>query len=748
MSDNESKTEFTLDLDAKEMIHGLMSVKEHIAEIGETKNLAGLTEGLLEVSKLVGVVGVAFLALKTTVDAVFEAEHIRQINLQFEAMAANAGIVGDELKEGLVGAAKGLVDDTEILQAANKAMVEMGESAEKLPQIMELARKATAVFGGDLVSNFETINQAIANGQTRMLKHLGLNIDVKKANEEYAASLGITASQLSETDKKQALLNAVLEKGKKSFKDVNESVLEANNTWKMFKTTMSQVGETITLAIEKTAGPTIRSFLKDLTTAAIEFRDSITAKFGEGSEKIVATSKVLEREFTQLTNKLNELDKSGQTFFNGSWVTKGSKLADIAAEQMRARMEEIRKELDKTNASIKKAHEEQKAIVDGKSEGRPDAEHGDQKKIAQDKAKFEQDMVRMHQEALQSQIAATHSWAEKERLALEQVAVEAQKYAAKKQQISSDEHLNSKQKHSLLLAEEEAYQARLTELEVKRSQEKQMHLQEQMRMTQDSAMFERMIEEQKDQARVMRDQQLLLIEQNKALSDQDKRNQSLQIEQEYQAQITQIQMNAYQEREAMLQRWVYSSNNAAEQFARGFASASQKAANDLANFGKQGQMVFGMLTNHVSNAFMQMGEGSKKGSQVMREAMFGLIADIAQYYGQMMIATSIFPPNPPVFAAGAGLLVLAGYLRSQARGKSGGMSFSGGGSGMGDIGGVPSTFSSAEQLKQNTKDAKAVHLEVHGNIFDTESTRQRITELVRQSVDSTDFSITRVGGGI
>ena len=159
---SEKETKFKLSLDNKEFIESALHSKESIMSLGEAKNLTGLVEGLTKVGVTLGVVGVAAWGIKTAFETVFEGEEIRQINKEFDVLTEKAGIATDSLKEGLVKAAGGLVDDTELLKAANKAIIEMGNSAQRLPEVMELARKSTAVFGGDLAQNFETMNQAIA----------------------------------------------------------------------------------------------------------------------------------------------------------------------------------------------------------------------------------------------------------------------------------------------------------------------------------------------------------------------------------------------------------------------------------------------------------------------------------------------------------------------------------------------------------------------------------------------------------
>jgi len=272
---DESELKFKLDLDNKAFIEKMLASKGAISELGEAKNFTALTSHLLEVGAVVGTVGVAFLALKTTMDTVFEAENIKAINAQFELLSLNAGISTETLRDGLVKAAAGLVDDNELLAAANKALVSLGAEAGQIPQVMELARKATSVFGGDLVGNFEMMNQAIATGNMRLLKHIGIKIDQKKAYEDFAKEHNIAVELLTEDAKKQAIMNAVLEKGNTQFKGVNPNIKEATNLWQEMKTTLTDTKDIIVLAYDKFMGPTVINGFKILNGWLTTLKDNI-----------------------------------------------------------------------------------------------------------------------------------------------------------------------------------------------------------------------------------------------------------------------------------------------------------------------------------------------------------------------------------------------------------------------------------------------------------------------------------------
>lgn len=746
----DDKETFVLDLDTKDFVKKALHAKDTVEGLGDASNLEGLLAGLTKTTMVLGVVGVAAFAVKAAFETVFDAEEIKKVNTQFEQLAGNAGIVASELKEGLVGAAKGLADDTAILGAANKALVEMGGSADKLPEVMELARKATSVFGGDLIDNFDKMSSAIATGNTKMLKHMGIIVDTDKAQKTYAASLGIAASELSEAGKRQAIMNAVLEKGQDAFKGVSENADSAITTWQQLKVTISQVTETFVLAFDKVLGPSVKTFLKSLSGWAGEFKTIINAGFGQGVEQADAKAKVLQDRIQALKATIIDLEQKqmGHVF-------------DPIPGDTNARMKAATAELQKIEAEYaaatgkaKELHAEEQA----KGEGAAAAGGGKESAVNTDaqlknRAAFESEILRLRKERIAEEMKLTESSMVLERgFEAERVNMAAETNA-KVLKIQASEQFSAKQKNELIAAEYQNLQLKLAEMDVRALEAKKRLNQEQIQLSDNSTQYESLANERRLLNKQEYEAKIQMIEMNKDLNEQQKQSAKVQQEEMYRMQTLAQEEEFTRQRMAMTDRWVAHGNNAADQWAKGFARGSMQAQQQMANFGAQGTMVMGMFTNHAANAFIELGEGSKKGSDIMRDAVYGMIADVAVYYGTMMLAAGLFPPNPVALAGGAALLVLAGVLKGKMKKGGAGAGFGGGsiGAGGGELGGGMS-FQGGESpigfAQQQQRQSKSVSITVQGNYFETEQTRTKMTDLVREAMDSTDFSIRRVGGGI
>lgn len=281
MANDDNNLSFQLDLDSDSFVESAKKALESIKQIGEggEGGLSSLLGTFSEVGVALGVAAVAVGAFKESLDLSIEGEEIQRIQNQFDTLTAQAGISGEALKSGLEKSADGLVSTTELLKTANTALVQMGASANQLPQIMELARKSTALMGGDLESNFAGITNAIERGNVRMLQHMGIVIDQKKAYQTYAQSIGVTAGELSKAGRQQAILNAVLAAGGEQFKGVNPQLGEVTGSFARLKVALTEFGEAFVVIFEKVVGPALAKALQGVTFLVDGVRKGMTGMF-------------------------------------------------------------------------------------------------------------------------------------------------------------------------------------------------------------------------------------------------------------------------------------------------------------------------------------------------------------------------------------------------------------------------------------------------------------------------------------
>lgn len=457
MADDSNKLSFLLDLDVKEFTENVLKAKGSIEKLGSEENLSGLIEGLTKVAPILAAAGIAAFAFKSAIDLTVEGETIERVNHQFELLSLNAGIAPEKLKNGLELASGGLISTTDLLKIANEALVKMGSGAEKLPQLLELARKASSVFGGDAKSNFETISNAIANGNVKQLASLGLKVDMVKAEKDFAKSINSTVEELSLAGKQQSLLNAVLQEGNKSYAGISTDSKTATSSLQLMKTAFVEIGETFTLVFEKTIGPGVRSFLSTFAGLAKQLKQTVQSEVGEGAEKAAAKIGLMKDKIIETEKILEKLKATGGKGLDGGYSAEN----EARLKLLPAKLEEYRAELVKLEGAHKSIGktietENQKAItgIDKVSNARfVDLEKSKKQKIA-----FEGEMAKLDKaDALEKQknvqsLLQIEQAVNKQRLVNERAHIDA---IAK---IKANDHLSTSQKGKLEVAENQRFQ--------------------------------------------------------------------------------------------------------------------------------------------------------------------------------------------------------------------------------------------------------------------------------------------------
>jgi hypothetical protein len=107
-------------------------------------------------------------------------------------------------------ASQGLVTDFELIQSANKALA-LGISQDDIPKLLEVATARSKLLGVSASKAFEDITTGVARNSKQILDNLGIVVDLDKAYQDYAVSVGKTADSLTEAEKKQALINNTIQ---------------------------------------------------------------------------------------------------------------------------------------------------------------------------------------------------------------------------------------------------------------------------------------------------------------------------------------------------------------------------------------------------------------------------------------------------------------------------------------------------------------------------------------------------------
>lgn len=669
----DEKQTLKLDLDSRDFIAGINKASDALGSLASGDKLSGLISQLGIVGKAVGVIIAAGAALKGALDLTLEAEEVAKINRQFEVLAENVGVSANEIRDGLAKAVAGLADDTDVLKAASQAMITLGDASGRMVELMQLARSVTSVMGGDLIENFDKIAMAIGTGNTRILRQIGLNVDAKTAMVEYAKATNQAVAALTENERRQALANAVIEKGRTVLAGTAEDSASATLTLKRIGVEFKQLAETGAILFDRAFGDAIRAGLEKFKSALQSVNLTLRETFGTEAEKASAKSDLLRKRVKDLSDEIAEFEEYAKT------VSRSDPYGYSRFVVRQHQINQVREELKKYRAELDALPPEKTGPTEGDSKSvKITEEEAAKKRLIV--TKFEADVAALRMQRIDSEIAASDSALEIEQL-----------FQTKKLAISEAAEL-------------------------------------QIKALKDQAMID-------DPARSM-DVSMKIEE----------------IERKKVAEILRLEQNLFEQKVLWMEQEARLRARTSEGFAAGFKSAAARASVDVGNFAKLGSLAFSSFQTSAVSALMEIGSGSKSAADAMKGFMFGALADIAEAQGRIMVAKA-FLGDFASGAAGAALLVLAGFLRSQARSAPGGVGGGGGaaepGTGVGQLGGfMPAApDQSALQDAERSRPKREVTIQIQGHYLDTEGSRRALMEMIRQETDATSFKYVEIGQG-
>jgi hypothetical protein len=129
-----------------------------------------------------------------------------------QGLAASFGQSADGMLDALKRASNGTIAEYDLMLGANKAMMlGVAQNADQLEGIMKVALSRGAAMGLSTTQAFDNLVTGLGRGSALILDNLGITMDsLRVAEESYAASVGKTTEALTDQEKKQAMVNAVL----------------------------------------------------------------------------------------------------------------------------------------------------------------------------------------------------------------------------------------------------------------------------------------------------------------------------------------------------------------------------------------------------------------------------------------------------------------------------------------------------------------------------------------------------------
>lgn len=125
----------------------------------------------------------------------------------------------DEMRK----ATGGEVADIDLITAKNRALQkDLILTDHQFGSVSAAAKMYADALGIDTKEALDSLIDGLATGRVKMLQHAGIMVDAKKATDDYAASIGVLADQLTDEEKLHAIQAVALEKIEEKTKGAAE----------------------------------------------------------------------------------------------------------------------------------------------------------------------------------------------------------------------------------------------------------------------------------------------------------------------------------------------------------------------------------------------------------------------------------------------------------------------------------------------------------------------------------------------
>lgn len=195
------------------------------------------------------------------------------IQAGYENFANTAGVAADEFLDSMIKASYGTLAQKDAMLAFNQAAgLVSTDFALTLPGAMETFMKVAAATGQDASQVLSDYVTGVGRGSKMILDNLGITVDIAKANEDYAAKLGLTVDQLTAEQQKLALNEQAMGLLTEKYAGMS-GVLDSNAVKsQQFQANMQNLKDTLGVFLTDAVGP----FIEKLNELATEYIPKIT----------------------------------------------------------------------------------------------------------------------------------------------------------------------------------------------------------------------------------------------------------------------------------------------------------------------------------------------------------------------------------------------------------------------------------------------------------------------------------------
>src|SRR5580693_3748767 len=203
-----------------------------------------------------GIAGATVAAAGFGVEAFKTAARVGEMDASLRALAKANGLSYDEMQKSVAAIRKqGIEAGTaqQLVAQFARNQLDLGKSTD----LARVAQDAAVISGRNSTEVLGDLVHGITTQNSQVLRNAGLNVQAGQAVDKYAKSIGKATKDLTDAERSQAVLNAVLESGKTVAGAYAEAMTEPGKVLRSFARVADDIKISVGQGLLQAFGPVI-----------------------------------------------------------------------------------------------------------------------------------------------------------------------------------------------------------------------------------------------------------------------------------------------------------------------------------------------------------------------------------------------------------------------------------------------------------------------------------------------------------
>ena len=211
-------------------------------------------------SKMLLVTFAMSMGVRQLVDMVKESAKVSDMTRAFNTLSES--VEGGEVGlQKLRDATNGTMSQFDLFQQANNAMIlGVTRNTDEMAEMFDMAQRLGRALGRDTASSVESLITGIGRQSRLMLDNIGIIVKADEAYDSYAKKLGTTADKLSDSEKKEAFLQATMASARAKVADLGDETTTTTDAFDRFSSSSAELADRIGEKLQSPVGKLLNLF--------------------------------------------------------------------------------------------------------------------------------------------------------------------------------------------------------------------------------------------------------------------------------------------------------------------------------------------------------------------------------------------------------------------------------------------------------------------------------------------------------